>query len=602
MDELRLEVPAAADQKVSPLAISRLVAAGLLTFAMLPYAAGRTVVVGLLTGAPERPYLSTACATMIVIAILTLGLAKLFAGRPWARWIPWIVGSGWIVSNLVVMFGAVGPLLEWYRVALVFVPAMLWLPWLAWYFYPVTSFVPRTISLLALGGIAFGVFGYVLKVDGLTGDSKVNFTWKWATPDKPMAAELAAESPGDAKFGNADLSTTTADDYPQYLGPNRTGMIAESKFSADWKAISPKIVWRKPIGLGWGAFAIVGKFAVTQEQRGPSECVVCYRVSDGSQIWVHAQNLRFVSGMGGDGPRATPTIAGGKVYAIGATGMLVCLNGADGKLIWGADVLVDNEAVNNYHGVCGSPLVFDDKVIVSPTGSNGLSLAAYNVKTGERVWRAGDKRTSYSSPVLATIAGTRQILLHNAHELTGHDVTDGHILWRFPWTNETHVNCSQPIANSGGPNQVFISTGYEGGAALLKIQKDNAGNDAVEVAWQNRYLKSKFATVVETGGYLYGLDDGILTCLELKTGKRKWKGGRYQHGQILLAGKLLIVQAESGDVVLVQPNPDGLKELGRFPALNGKTWNHPALSGRFLLVRNDTEAVCLELPADSLAK
>jgi outer membrane protein assembly factor BamB len=221
---------------------------------------------------------------------------------------------------------------------------------------------------------------------------------------------------------------------------------------------------------------------------------------------------------------------------------------------------------------------------------------AYDRDTGERVWGGGPHGASYASPIVAELDGERQFLWFNHAGLTGHDAGTGQPHWHFPWTNSVNVNVSQPIIHAGGRDQIFVSTGYDKGCALIRVDHSADGTWSAEPLWNNNRLKTKFCSAVVHEDHVYGLDDGILACVELSTGNRAWKGGRYGHGQILLAGDLLIVQAEQGDIVLVEPDPRELHELGRLKALNGKTWNNPALAGPYLLVRNDHEAACYELP------
>jgi outer membrane protein assembly factor BamB len=240
-------------------------------------------------------------------------------------------------------------------------------------------------------------------------------------------------------------------------------------------------------------------------------------------------------------------------------------------------------------------LLVGDQVLVCPTGANGLSLVAYDRDTGQRRWQAGKHQASYSSPLLAELAGVPQVLLCDSAGVSAYEPGTGKALWEFPWTNTDKINCGQPWPNAGGPGQVFVSTGYGKGSALFRVERAADASWSVTPRWRGRAMKTKFTTAVEFRGHMYGLDDGILECLDLKTGKVVWKDGRYQHGQVLLAGDLLLVQAENGTVVLVEPSPTGLRERGRLPALDGKTWNHPAVAGRYLLVRNDQEAACYEL-------
>jgi outer membrane protein assembly factor BamB len=242
--------------------------------------------------------------------------------------------------------------------------------------------------------------------------------------------------------------------------------------------------------------------------------------------------------------------------------------------------------------VAASPLVLGDRVIVPAGGPDGRSLVAYEIERGRRVWSGGSHQAAYSSPIATTLAGTDQIVLLNGSHLVGHSAEDGTLLWQFAWPGGTE-NVSQPVVLPG--DRLFVSTGYGVGGKAFRVVGHGDSID-VELEWESLALKAKFTNVVYRDGYLYGLDDGILACVDAATGERVWKGGRYGHGQILLVDDVLLVQAESGDVVLVRASPDGHDELARLDALDGKTWNPPAIAGHHLLVRNDREAACYELP------
>ncbi|HVW37437.1 MAG TPA: PQQ-binding-like beta-propeller repeat protein [Pirellulales bacterium] len=281
------------------------------------------------------------------------------------------------------------------------------------------------------------------------------------------------------------------------------------------------------------------------------------------------------------------------VYSFGATGLLNCLDRRSGRRLWSVDVLPDNESGNLIHGLSGSPLIVDDLVVVSAGGKGEKSLVAYDRKTGRCVWRAGDDPAGYGSPLVCTLAGRRQIVILNRPGLAAHDVETGRLLWTFPWANAAETNCSQPIPV--GEQRLFVSSGYGKGCALLQVELRKNGEWRVQPIWISRSLKTKFTSAVIHAGHAFGLDDGILCCVDLDDGRRRWKAGRYGHGQVLLAGDTLLVQCESGDVALVAADPAEYRELARFAALASKTWNYPALAGRWLVCRNDREAVCFEL-------
>jgi outer membrane protein assembly factor BamB len=313
----------------------------------------------------------------------------------------------------------------------------------------------------------------------------------------------------------------------------------------------------------------------------------------GTVRWKHEDDARLHDKQGGDGPRSTPTIVGNRVYTSGGTGILNCLDGATGEVLWLHDTLGENNLSNLIWGKSCSPLVFGDKVIVTGGKEKRDSLLAYHKDTGKLLWTAGTDDASYSSPALATLADKKQILSVNAHSVTGHDPEDGKILWTFSWPDEW-AKASQPVPLPG--DRVFLSAGYNVGCVLLHVTRGSDGQWAAEPLWATRKMRTQFSNVVLARNCAFGLDDRVLACVDLETGEQKWKGERYHYGQVLLVGDLLIVQAEEGYVALVEANPDEFKELGRIPALKDKTWNNPVLSGPYLLVRNDKEAVCYQLP------
>ena len=434
-----------------------------------------------------------------------------------------------------------------------------------------------------------------LRLEGFTGDfvPRIEFRWR-ARPDERLELPAATER---EQAATADLGRTTPQDFPQFLGPQRRATVDSVHLARDWQAHPPRLLWRRPVGLGWSAFAVVGRYAVTQEQWDEQEVVTCRELRSGRIVWTHADPVRFHSVMGGDGPRATPTVFAGKVYAQSPTGLLNCLDGQTGRRLWSRDIQADNGARNIEWGRSGSPLLVDKLVVVSAGGPDGRSLVAYHKDTGQRIWSGGSDVASYSSPALATLGGVRQVLIVNQDWLASHRLADGHTLWRHPWPGNSGSNASASQAVPLAGDRVFVSKGYHGGCALLQVAGSDGGGLRVTQLWQRpTLLKTKMTNVVVRQGYVFGLSQGILECVELRSGKRRWKRGRYGHGQVLLVDDLILVTSESGAVALVEASPDAFRELGRFQALEGKTWNNPALAGPLLLVRNSEEAACYELP------
>jgi outer membrane protein assembly factor BamB len=315
-------------------------------------------------------------------------------------------------------------------------------------------------------------------------------------------------------------------------------------------------------------------------------------VQTGRELWTTEWTATFRESMGGDGPRATPAWADGRVFALGGTGELRSLDEATGRVFWRTNILEDAGAPNLQWGMAASPLIVDDTVVVLPGGSGGRSVVAYSRVDGKRVWSALDDQQSYSSPMLAEINGVRQILVFSAARVVGLTPVTGEVLWEYPWKTDYDVNASQPVIVSG--THVFLSSGYGHGAVMLEVTRADPKWSVREV-WRNIRMKNQFSTSLLHDGYLYGLDESILACLDAATGDVKWKGGRYGYGQVVLASGHLIVLTESGELVLVRATPQGHQELVRVPAIDGKTWNHPAISDGYLLVRNGTEMAAFDL-------
>jgi outer membrane protein assembly factor BamB len=380
--------------------------------------------------------------------------------------------------------------------------------------------------------------------------------------------------------------------WTDFRGPRRDGRYTELKINTHWPSQGPPQLWRQPIGGGYASFVIASGRAFTIEQRRHREVVAAYEVETGRELWTHGWEAEFRESMGGDGPRATPTWHNGRLYVLGAQGELRCLNSENGKQVWAVNILEDNQAENLTWGMAASPLIVDDKVIVLPGRPAGKSVVAYDKFSGIPIWKVLDDQQAYASPMLVTLAGKRQILIVSARRLIGLAIEDGTLLWDYPWVTEHGINSTQPIVL--GENRFFISAGYGHGCAMIEVVSSNERFSAKPV-WENTKMKNKFTSSILENGYIYGLDEAILACIQADTGELKWKGGRYGYGQVLLADGHLIVLSESGELALVKATPDGYQELARFQAIEGKTWNHPAIAGGRLLVRNANQMACFDL-------
>ncbi len=446
----------------------------------------------------------------------------------------------------------------------------------------------------------------IYRVEHVSGELIPEFRLRWA----PRPDQLLSKPDLDPTTGPADLTAVSSRDFPQFLGPERNARVdAGLVLATDWKAKPPRLLWKQPIGAGWSAFAAVNGFAVTMEQRGSEELVTCYEIATGRLVWSYGTQTRHSTVLGGVGPRSTPCIEDGRVYSLGATGTVLCLEGGTGELVWQDDLLTrygltpSEDQQNVSWGRSGSPLVVDDLLVVpagGPAEGTRHSLIAYHKRTGAVAWQSGDRQVGYSSPAVATVAGISQILSINEDTVSGHDPQSGDVLWEHPWPGESTgpANTSQPAVVDS--ERILVSKGYGGGAMMLRLSQPTENGDLiVDELWRNkRVLKTKFTNVVVHDGYLYGLSDGILECVDAADGSRQWKRGRYYHGQLLGVGNLLLVQQESGSIALVEASPAGWNELSQYPAMDGKTWNNPCLHGSYLLVRNADEACCYELPIE----
>lgn len=380
--------------------------------------------------------------------------------------------------------------------------------------------------------------------------------------------------------------------WTDFRGPNRDGRYTQTAIRTDWTDDGLPYLWKQPIGGGYASFVVANNRAYTIEQRRDREAVTAYELKTGREIWVHDWEAYFQEAMGGPGPRATPTWHDGRVYALGATGLLWCLDGETGKVIWDRNILADSGGRNLRWAMSGAPLIVEDLVVVQPGGRDGWSVVAYDRLSGEVIWHALDDVQSYTSPMVVTLRGRRQLIVVTAERAVGMSIEDGTELWSHPWTIPLVPNMAQPLVV--GDDRIFLSAGYGKGAAVIELSGESLPYSVTEV-WSNNRMKNKFSSSVLHEGYIYGLDEAILACLNAETGQLEWKGGRYGYGQLLLTGNHLLVLTERGELALVEATPERHVELALFPAIEGKTWNVPAIADGQLLVRNTREMAAFDL-------
>jgi outer membrane protein assembly factor BamB len=470
--------------------------------------------------------------------------------------------------------------------------------WLAWLLLtPFLRWPIRRAGLLVVFVLAWGYFG-LLRFEGVDGGMTAQFQYRWnPTAEEQFLSEIAgrklASSPTVA--GAPDGLRAVAGDWPGFRGANRDGRRPGVQIATDWGQHPPQQLWRHRVGPGWSSFAVIGTRLYTQEQRGEDEVVVCYDTDSGDELWVHRDHARFSEDVAGPGPRATPTFHENKIYALGAAGLLNCLDAVTGRVIWSRDIVADSGAKKPQWGFSSSPLVSEGVVTVFAGAPDGKSVLGYRATTGEPVWSAGDGQNSYCSPQPAHVAGKDQVLIATDNGLTSFQPTDGKVLWRYDWMLEKNMaRVIQPTVLDGG--DVLIGTGFKNGTRRVHVGSEKDGWPT-EVVWNTLALSPYYNDQVVHQGHVYGFDNEFFTCLSLENGAGKWKARGYGHGQVLLLAdqSLLLILSEKGEVALVEANPAGHKQLARFQAISGKTWNHPVVAHGKLFVRNGEEAACYQL-------
>jgi outer membrane protein assembly factor BamB len=470
----------------------------------------------------------------------------------------------------------------------IYAPAILSLGFVAW--AVITRDLPdrrRRAAMVATIVLACGGFA-LFRNDGLSGEGAPDFAWRWTETAEQRLLAQAGDEP--TALPAAPAATETKAAWPGFRGPDRDGSVPGVPIATDWSASPPVELWRRAVGPGVSSFAVRGDLLYTQEQRGDDEIVASYSVSTGEPVWRHRDAARFWDSHVGAGPRATPACSGDRVYTLGASGIVNALDADDGTVVWSRNAASDTATELPDFGFTSSPLVVGDVVIVAVAGQ----LVAYDSATGDLRWSGPEHGGGYSSPHLLTIDGVAQVLLLNGAGATSVAPADGTLLWEYAWSGYSYL---QPALTADGDVLIGDIEFMPRGMLRLAVARGPAGW-TVEERWSSAGLKPHFSDFVVHQGHAYGFDGSILACISVDDGERKWKGGRYGHGQLVLLRDqdVLLVLSEQGDLALVAATPDGFKELARFPAIEGRTWNHPALVGDVLLVRNGQEMAAFRLP------
>lgn len=444
------------------------------------------------------------------------------------------------------------------------------------------------------------VYASLLRMDGLSGDLKADVHWRWEPTaenkylaSRPQSVEPSLAADADAGEQPAKVEATDGD-WTAFRGPLRNGEVRGLEIATDWQKSPPSLAWQERIGPAWSSMLVVGGRLFTQEQLGDEEAVVCLDTETGKRLWTHTDKTRYWDSQGGAGPRGTPEFADGQLYTQGANGILNCLDAATGRVKWSRDIAKDSNAPVPMWGFSSSPLVIGDVAITFAGGKDGYGLVAYSIADGSPAWHAATGPISYSSAQPIEFGGAKQVLFLSDTGLIAVDPSSGKTVWQYAADGHGVWRATQPAA-LGSQRVLFGSEDL--GTVCLNIKCEGDDWKATK-EWASRTLKPAYNDFVLYDDCAYGFDGGVFCAIDAKTGKRLWKGGRYGHGQVLLLSDqgLLLVTTESGEVVLLKATPDKHRELAKIQAIQGKTWNHPAIAHGCLYVRNDQEIACYRLP------
>jgi outer membrane protein assembly factor BamB len=379
--------------------------------------------------------------------------------------------------------------------------------------------------------------------------------------------------------------------WPRYRGPAGDGHSSETGLLLDWPAGGPKKLWQTELGYGYSGMSVARGNVFTLYSTRDDEVVIALAEDTGKEAWRYRIDTNRYDSQG-SGPRSTPTVDGDAVYVLGAAGKLFALAADTGEVRWGVNLVARLGARIPRWGASTSPVIDGDLLLLDVGGRDGYSLVALEKKTGEVRWHSQTDKAGYSTPLVIDVAGQRQALFFTGSALVSVSPEDGRFFWRFPWRTSYDVNAAMPVFLP--PDRVFISSGYDSGAAVLKIVSDGEGVGFEEV-WRSRRMKNHFNSSILVGSHIYGFDNAILKCIEAATGEERWAARGFSKGSLLYADGHLIIFGERGLLAVAEASPDGYRERARTQVFNAKTWTMPTLANGRLFLRSEKEMVALDL-------
>ncbi len=453
-------------------------------------------------------------------------------------------------------------------------------------------------ALLAVGLMAASwAFFPLIRNDGFDGEYYPEFAWRWSPVHEQSLPALSSPSTADFAL-DTNPAWARGASWTIFRGPNGNGTVDDQFAEIDWQATPPNEIWRIDVGPGWSSFSYHQGRLFTQEQRGELEYITCYRADDGHLIWSHGDKTRFEEVVSGAGPRGTPTVSDGRVFAFGARALLTCLDEQTGAMHWQRNLVKEVNATVPIWAFSGSPLVVEDRVIVYAGGSGNNGLIAVNQSDGQTIWGFPSSGENYSTPRMMDLCGESCLVFCDSQGVHGLNGASGESLWTYQpagWKSAPYID-----AQRIDEDRLLVALGDGVGMACLRLERsDDSWN--ISEQWSTNQLRPSFNDSLVMGDLIFGFNQSIFSCIDAQTGKRLWNGGRFGFGQAVLLKNsgIILLAAEKGDLVILRANGDKLDVLHRQPVLNDKTWNHPIVVGDRLFMRNAKTAVCLQLiPAD----
>lgn len=382
-------------------------------------------------------------------------------------------------------------------------------------------------------------------------------------------------------------------DWPQWRGPDRNAVSTQTGLIQEWPEAGPSVLWRIRVGEGFSSVSVADGRLYTLWDENDRQFLVSLDAATGKEVWRHTLGAGFTNPYG-DGPRSTPLVSDGVVFAIGTQGLLVATDASTGKVRWQHDLVGEFSSDLPSYGYASSPLVVDERLMVEVGGKNA-AFVAFHKDTGKVVWQAGKDKPAYSSPIAVSLGGVQQVVFWSAHGLHSVAASDGTSLWDYTW--ETFCPVSGAPLNTGtpifmAPDRLFVSSGS--GAASLRVSRTG---DTFEVkpVWKSAEMRSDVNSAVVVGNHIYGFDRGILKSLDARTGELQWKARGFQKGSLIAADGQLIVLGETGNLALVDANPQEFVQKSNAQVMSGRNWTAPSLAAGRLYVRNHEELICLDM-------